>query len=245
MKLVVISFLSLDGVQQSPGGKNEDTSNNFDLGGWVQPYSSEDFGSLIVSGFAKSSAFLFGRKTFDIMAAHWPKFPDPADPIASRFNGLPKYVVSGTKTDAEREWKGSTVVDGKDLKKQIQELKALPGDELQVHGCGELARGLHDMGLVDEFRLFMFPIVLGKGKKLFAEGSVPRAFEVVETKTTEKGLMYLVLRPKGPVELEDVPDITELAERERQKKDAGGESGKRKREEKEDGKAISPKKSKA
>ncbi|KAJ3055719.1 hypothetical protein HK097_009604 [Rhizophlyctis rosea] len=210
MKLIIQLFLSLDGVLQAPGGKTEDPSNNFDLGGWVSPFADEEFGALVEKSFQTATHFLFSRLTYDLMAAHWPKIPDPE---SMKMNTCPKFVVSASmaREGKKGSWNTTTVLDGSDLRRQVEEVKKMEEEgEVQVHGSGSLARQLHDLGLVDEFRLFLMPIVLGKGKKLWGDGALPTSFEVAESKTTSKGLVYVSLKPKGGVVQEDVPPPEEF-----------------------------------
>jgi dihydrofolate reductase len=172
-KLVLTSFVTLDGVHQAPGGPREDTRDGFQQGGWTVPYWDDDFGRFVDAVFGRVGAFLLGRRTYDIFAAYWPKNTDPADPVASKLNTLPKYVVSTTLTDPA--WSGTTVIDG-DLAKEVTALKEHTDGELQVHGSGALARSLLGLDLVDTLHLLTFPVVLGAGRRLFDEGTVPTAF---------------------------------------------------------------------
>ncbi|GHH92889.1 dihydrofolate reductase family protein [Streptomyces capillispiralis] len=172
-KLVVISFVTLDGVYQAPGGPQEDTRDGFGQGGWSVPYVDEDFGRFVDGVFARVGAFLLGRRTYDIFAGYWPKMTDPADPVAGKLNALPKYVASSTLTDPG--WAGTTVIGG-DLAEEVTALKERTDGELQVHGSGALARSLFTLGLVDTLHLLTYPVVLGAGRRLFAEGSLPTAF---------------------------------------------------------------------
>ncbi|MDG9728193.1 MULTISPECIES: dihydrofolate reductase family protein [unclassified Streptomyces] len=184
-KLVLTTFLTLDGVYQAPGGPREDTRDGFDQGGWTVPYGDEDFGGFVDEVFGRVGAFLLGRRTYDIFASYWPKMTDPADPVASKLNGLPKYVVSTTLTDPA--WAGTTVLGG-DLAKEVTAVKERTDGELQVHGSGALARSLLALDLVDTVHLLTFPVVLGAGRRLFAEGTRPTAFRHTGGRVTAAGI---------------------------------------------------------
>jgi len=192
MKLTLSTFMSIDGVMQSPAHRTEDTRDGFTLGGWLTPFVAEDW----PQWFARADAFLLGRRTFEEMSAYWPKVTDPDDITAARLNTRPKYVVSRTLTSAE--WAPTTFIAG-DLRTAVEELKAQPGDELQMHGSGRLARSLHDLGLIDEYRLWTFPVVLGTGLRLFSEGAIPTSMKIVDHQLTGAGVSIHTFRPAGPV----------------------------------------------
>lgn len=172
-KLVSQIFVSLDGVYQGPGGPQEDTRGGFEQGGWTVPYADEDFGRFVDGVFADVGAFLLGRRTYDIFAGYWPKVTDPANPVAAKLNALPKYVASSTLSDPE--WSGTTVIGG-DLAKEVTSLKERTDGEIQLHGSGALLRSLLNLDLIDTVHLITFPVVLGAGRRLFTEGSLPTAF---------------------------------------------------------------------
>ena len=190
-KLVVGTFLTLDGVMQAPGGPEEDPSGGFTHGGWSVPFFDDTMGKAMDEWMRKAGAFLLGRKTYEIFAAHWPHV---SDPIADILNNSPKYVASRTLDRVD--WKGSTLIKG-DVAEGVRRLKAETGGEIQVHGSGDLIQTLLEHNLVDEFRLWISPIVLGKGKRLFGEGTVPAGLELVETRQATTGSMLHVYRLSG------------------------------------------------
>ncbi|MEU9799150.1 dihydrofolate reductase family protein [Streptomyces sp. NPDC051000] len=194
-KLTLTTFLSLDGVMQAPGGPQEDTSGGFRYGGWTVPYADEGMGEFMTEVFDRAGAFLLGRRTYEIFAGHWPRYTDPSDPIASRLNGLPKYVPSTTLK--EPAWAGTTVLDGEHLQADVTRVKDKLDGELQVHGSGALAQWLLARDLVDELNLLVFPVFLGAGRRLFPTGGLPTACEVVASRTTSTGTAIHTYRPTG------------------------------------------------
>jgi dihydrofolate reductase len=193
MQVTLTVFLSLDGVMQGPGGPAEDPSDGFKQGGWMIPYADEAMGEFVTDWFAAASAFLLGRTTYEIMAAYWSQVTDE-DEVARKLNSLPKHVAS--KTLDKVTWNNSTLIRG-DLAAEVMKLKAGPGEELQVHGSGNLAQTLIQHGLIDEYRLWFHPIVLGSGKRLFPEGTAPITLKLIETKTTGTGVVIHVYQPAG------------------------------------------------
>ena len=202
MRLSITTFLSVDGVMQGPGSPDEDRSEGFDRGGWLVPLFDEATGQFITEIFDKADAFLLGRRTYEIFAGYWPKVTDPTDPVASRLNGLPKYVVSSHLRSAD--WQNSTIVKG-DIAAEVARLKGMPGRELQVHGSGTLARTLLENDLVDEWRLLVFPVIVGAGRRLFPDLGVATGLRVVESRTTPSGVAIHVYQPTGRPEFGEVP----------------------------------------
>jgi dihydrofolate reductase len=193
-KLTLTTFLTLDGVMQAPGGPEEDRSGDFRHGGWLVPYFDDDMGRIVNEAFSKADAFLLGRKTYDIFAAYWPRITDPNDPVASALNRLPKHVASRTLEKAD--WNGTTVIR-KDVATRVAELKKQYPRGLQVHGSGDLAQTLIAKDLVDEYRLWHYPVVLGVGKRLFGSGAVPAALTLVDTRKTSTGVVVNTYRRAG------------------------------------------------
>jgi len=200
MRLTLHTFLTLDGVMQAPGGAEEDPDGGFPYGGWSYPYDDDDFGAAVAGWFGHASAFLLGRKTYEIFSGYWPKVTDPDNPVASKLNALPKYVASTTLTSVD--WNNSSLLGG-DVAAEVAKLKERPGDELQVHGSGALAHTLIDNDLVDEYRLLYFPVHLGTGKKLFRDGAQAAALRLVSATTTSTGVIIATYQPDGPVRLGD------------------------------------------
>jgi dihydrofolate reductase len=184
MRLTLTTFLTLDGVYQGPGGPAEDPSGGFTQGGWLVPFFDEELGQFMNSVFEEANGFVLGRKTYDIFAASWPNSTDPG-PVATGLNTLPKYVASRTLTKAD--WHNSTVLSG-DVVAEVAKLKQQQGRELQIHGSGALAKTLFDAGLIDTMRLIVFPVVLGTGKRLFADGRTPSSFRLADLKSTPTGV---------------------------------------------------------
>jgi dihydrofolate reductase len=196
MRVTLHSFCSLDGVVQAPGGPDEDRDGGFVHGGWSFHYGDEDFGAAMVGFIGHADAFLLGRKTYEIFVGHWPHVTDADDPIAAKLNAQPKYVASTTLTSVD--WHNSSLL-GRDVAAEVAKLKEQPGDELQVHGSGGLAQTLIDHDLIDEYRLVLFPVHLGSGKKLFRDGMHAAALRLVTTTTTTAGVIIATYEPAGAV----------------------------------------------
>ena len=191
-KLIASEFLTLDGVMQAPGQPGEDRSGGFDHGGWQLPYFDAVFGGALMASLAAAGGFLLGRRTYEIFAGHWPHQP-AEDPLARTFNSLPKYVVSSTLREP-LAWENSTLIKG-DVAAEIANLKSREGKEIQVIGSGEVVQLLDQHGLVDEYRLMLHPLVLGKGKRLFREGSPMFRLRLVDSKPTTTGVLILTYVP--------------------------------------------------
>ena len=192
--LTINTFLTLDGVMQSPGAPREDPSGGFTHGGWLVPYADPDMGRYITDAFASIDALLLGRKTYEIFAAHWPRVTDPNDRIAAALNRMPKYVVSRTLKNAE--WNNSSVITG-NLGDAVGQLKRRHAREISVQGSSQLAQALIAQGLIDEYRLWFYPVFLGTGKRLFGSGTVPTALTLADTKRTSTGVVINTYRPAG------------------------------------------------
>jgi dihydrofolate reductase len=190
-KINVLTFLSLDGVMQGPGGPTEDTSGGFTLGGWTVPYFDDALGQTMSEQMGRPFDLLLGRKTFEIFATYWPK--QGAD---NAINKATKYVASHTLT--RHEWQKSVFLN-QDLVGEIQKLKQQNGPDLQVHGSGNLIQTLLKHDLVDEFWLKIFPVTLGAGKRLFGSGTLPAAYTVVESKSLPNGVLIASLQRAGEV----------------------------------------------
>lgn len=193
-RFIVNAFLTLDGVMQAPGGPDEDREGGFEHGGWQFPYSDDLTGKLVTDGLADAGGFLLGRKTYDIFSRYWPKVTDPNNPIAAALNSRPKYVASRT---LERvTWNNARLLEG-DLVAELQKLREQPGTGVHTWGSTDLLQTLLEHDLVDELRTFVYPVLLGTGKRLFREGIRPAALTLVESVTTGKGAVYLRYQRAG------------------------------------------------
>ena len=189
--LRVIEFLSLDGVIQAPGAPDEDTEGGFRHGGWQRPYFDDVLGATAAEGMAETDAYLFGRKTYEKMAAYWPTAPED-DPYGRHMNSTLKYVASRTLQDVE--WQNSRLITG-DVSEEVARLKQQPGKNIAVLGSGDLVQTLLEHDLVDEFFLAVYPLVLGSGKRLFREYDQARKLRLVDSKPTSTGGVILTYRP--------------------------------------------------
>jgi dihydrofolate reductase len=194
-KLIVNTFMTLDGAMQAPGGPEEDPTGGFEHGGWSVNYWDDVMMRTMGETMGKPFDLVLGRKTYEIFAAHWPYSDEPG---AEQLNNATKYVASRTLTSLE--WKNSQLIEG-DVAHGVAALKQGEGPELQVHGSSGLIQTLLSHDLVDEFRILVFPLVLGRGKRLFDEGTIPRGLELVDHKTSTTGVMITTYRPAGEVEV--------------------------------------------
>lgn len=195
MKLTTTTWVTIDGVMQGLGGPDEDRSGGFERGGWATPFWDTETAAFVNQVYQRADAFLFGRRTYEIFAGYWGVMPDPdINPIAAALNTQPKYVASTTLT--EPRWANTTVLSG-DVAAAVGELKAKGGGELQVHGSGGLIRWLLDNELVDEMTLIVCPVVIGQGTRLFPDTGPDATFDLVESRTTPKGVTILVYQPTG------------------------------------------------
>ena len=200
-KLVVGTFLTLDGVMQAPGGPNEDSEGGFRHGGWLVPYFDEKFGEIMTEWTKRAGAFLLGRKTYEMFAASWPKSTDPADEIATALNTRPKFVASQTLDKVT--WNNSHLLKG-DVAEEVEKLKVQEGGEIQVHGSSNLLQTLLQHNLIDTLRIWQFPVVLGTGKRLFGEGTIPGSFWLVDTQQTGTGAVLHVYERAGGLKYGEV-----------------------------------------
>jgi dihydrofolate reductase len=192
-EIIAVVQVTVDGVMQAPGGPEEDPSNGFTHGGWAMPFGDDALSGIIDETIAGAFDLLLGRRTYEIFAAYWP-YQDGT--IAKAFNKATKYVV--TRTLDQLSWVKSQRVSG-DVVDEVRRLKASDGPALHVWGSSELLQTLIAAELVDEYRLWIAPVVLGEGKRLFRNGVPPSAFALVETRSTPKGVLITTYRPAGPL----------------------------------------------
>ena len=194
MRIVLSDFISLDGVVQAPGGKKEDTDGGFGYGGWSMRYFDEAvMGPVFDEAMQTTDALLFGRRTWQTMAAAWPG--RAGDPFADHMNAIKKYVASRTLSQDELTWTNSTLLPPDDVLGAVGKLKAEDGRDIQVMGSSNLAQQLISNGLVDEYRLMVEPIILGGGKRLFPDDGAARGLELVSTTTASTGVIICTYRP--------------------------------------------------
>ena len=191
-KIVVLEHISLDGVIQAPGGPEEDTSGGFAYGGWISPYSDEISGSLLRKQMDSPFDLLLGRKTFEIWEPYWPQHADAWPNV----NTATKYVASNTRTSSQ--WQPSVFLNG-DVADKVARIKQQQGADLHVWGSGDLLQTLMKHDLVDVFWLMIYPVTLGSGKRLFADGTIPAAFKVTESTTTSKGVIVVSYERDGAI----------------------------------------------
>jgi dihydrofolate reductase len=189
-KIVVIEYVSLDGVIQAPGYAAEDTDGGFEHGGWTKPFIAEHAVHMSEL-FRTVGGFMLGRRTYEIWAAYWPTVTDPADEIAQALNTLPKYVASTTLDNPT--WESTTVL--RHAPTEVAELRRQPGKPILVQGSSRLAHTLTEHALVDEYRLWIHPVILGSGKKLFRDGGAKVDLTLIETRTSPTGLVMLTYAP--------------------------------------------------
>ncbi len=194
--LAILTFLTLDGVMQSPTSPEEDPSNGFIHGGWAANYWDEVMEQVMGVAMADPYDLLLGRKTYEMFAASWPNAGDD-HPVANKLNNATKFVA--TSTLSKLEWKNSMRITG-DIAAEVSRLKDQDGPLLQVHGSWQLIQILLSHELIDEFRLWIFPVVVGSGKRLFGQDTVPTGFTLVKTKTTSNGVMMCIYRRAGKIE---------------------------------------------
>ncbi len=193
-KIVVLSFVSLDGVMQAPGGPDEDRSGGFEHGGWTVPYFDEFAGKVMSEQMGRPFDLLLGRKTYEIFAAYWPLHNDD---FGTGLNRATKYVAS--KTLEKLDWNPSVLIKG-DVTAEVRKIKGQDGPELQVHGSGDLIQTLLKSDLVDELWLKIFPVTLGRGKRLFAQGAIPASFKLLDSRTSPSGVIIANYARAGKIQ---------------------------------------------
>jgi dihydrofolate reductase len=216
-KVVAGVFLSLDGVMQAPGGPEEDPTRGFQFGGWSFPYWDEVMGQWMGNQLSAPYDLLLGRKTYEIFAAYWPYQQD--DPIGKAFDRVTKYVVTTSKEPLT--WQNSVALH--DAVKDVAKLKQQDGPTLLIQGSSQLIQTLLTNGLIDEFRLMTFPVLLGKGKRLFGDGTIPVELKLIESRISTTGVVIAVYQPSGAVKhgsfAHDNPSAAEFARREKLKRE--------------------------
>ena len=185
-RLIVSTFVSLDGVMQAPGGPDEDDSNGFEHGGWLAPHVDEGFNDVMGKVFDRADALLLGRRSYEILSSYWPDVE--GDQGADQINSMRKYVATRTPMDAA--WRNTQVLVG-EAAQTVAELKQRTDGEILVQGSSDLIRTLQEAELVDEYHLLVFPVVLGQGKRMFAEGTTPAGLKLIGSSTTDAGVVYV------------------------------------------------------
>jgi dihydrofolate reductase len=193
-KIIACAFVSLDGVMQAPGGPEEDPTGGFTQGGWSFTYWDDAMNGIMGESMSQPFDLLLGRKTYEIFAAHWPDAGE--NPITDVFNKATKYVAS--RTLDRLDWVNSRLIQG-DVATEVERLKAGDGPDLQVHGSTVLLQTLIAAQLIDDYRLWIFPLVLGRGKRLFERGTAPQALSLVDTRSSSTGVLINTYRPTGAV----------------------------------------------
>jgi dihydrofolate reductase len=219
-KVIAGAFVSLDGVMQAPGGPEEDPTGGFKYGGWTAPYFDEAVGAVMGELFSKPYELLLGRKTYEIFAAHWPYAEGgPDDEIAKQFNRITKYVATSSK--APLTWNNSVAIH--DVAKDVRKLKEQDGPELLIQGSANLIQTLLKHGLIDQFNLLIFPVLLGPGKRLFGEGTQGAELKLTSSKSSPSGVTMNSYTPSGPVRTGsfalETPTAAEKARREKMKRE--------------------------
>lgn len=219
-KLVVLSFISLDGVMQAPGGPEEDPTGGFKHEGWAVGYFDDFLGKVMERQLSKPFDMLLGRKTYEIFAAHWPYVNASQDPFAAKLNNAKKYVASKTLT--KPDWENSELIKG-DVAAEVRRMKEQDGPEIQVHGSGNLIQTLLEHDLVDELWLKIMPVTLGIGKRLFAGGTIPAGFKLIQSEISPTGVIIANYERAGKVKTGsfglETPSEAELARRRRLKEE--------------------------
>ena len=195
-KLIVLSFVTLDGIMQAPGGPDEDRSGGFEFGGWTVPFFDDFSGQVMAEQMGRPFDLLLGRKTYEIFAGYWPK-QDPRNVLGAALNRAMKYVVS--RTLARADWTPSRLIKD-DAPAEIRRIKETAGPDLQVHGSGDLIQTLLKHDLVDELWLKIFPVTLGRGKRLFAEGAIPANFKLLDSRVSPRGVLIANYGRDGQVQ---------------------------------------------
>ena len=216
-KVMAGVFVTLDGVMQAPGGPEEDPTGGFAHGGWVFDYWDDPLGERMDALFEAPFDLLLGRRTYDIFAAYWPYMED--DPIGMRFNAVTKFVA--TSSAEPLAWQNSVALRG-DVPAEVADLKRQDGPNLLIQGSSVLIQSLLAAGLIDEFRLLTFPLVLGAGKRLFGDGTIPAALTLVDSRTSTTGVIMSRYVPEGPVHTgsfaQQAPSEAELVRREKMRR---------------------------